>query len=267
VGWLSYDPTLDLVYYGTGNPGPGIPSSGRATTSGRRACSRAPDTGEAVWFYQWSPHDLHDYDGVNENVLVDLAHGGGTRKVLLHPTATATCTCSTARPAQVLSRRSVRARHDVDRRRPEDRALVYDPRRSRARARRARHLPGVAGRQGLAALGLVAAHAAALHPAPEPVPGRETSQASYIAGTPYVGATCKMSAGPAAARRVTAWDPVARARRGRREERSRCGAARSRTAGDVVFYGTMDGWFKAVDARTGSCCGSSRPARESSASR
>ncbi len=60
-------------------PGHGTPSSGRATTSGRRDSSRAtPATGEARWFYQMSPHDLHDYDGVNENVLVDLPIDGTT---------------------------------------------------------------------------------------------------------------------------------------------------------------------------------------------
>ena len=48
-----------------------------------RARRRTP--ARRVWFYQCSPHDLHDYDGVNENVLVDLPIDGATRKVLLHP--------------------------------------------------------------------------------------------------------------------------------------------------------------------------------------
>src|SRR6185503_18775133 len=83
--WLSYDPALDLVFYGTGNPGPWNPEQrpgDNKWTAG--VFARRPDTGEAVWFYQWSPHDLHDYDGINENVLVDLEIGGRQRKVLLH---------------------------------------------------------------------------------------------------------------------------------------------------------------------------------------
>jgi glucose dehydrogenase len=85
-GFLSYDPDLDLIYYGTGNPGPGTRSSGPATTSGPPGIfARNPDTGEAKWFYQWSPHDLHDYDGVNENVLLDMNWEGKQRKVILHP--------------------------------------------------------------------------------------------------------------------------------------------------------------------------------------
>src|SRR6185503_17196788 len=83
--WLSYDPALDLVFYGTGNPGPWNPEQrpgDNKWTAG--VFARRPDTGEAVWFYQWSPHDLHDYDGINENVLVDLEIAGRQRKVLLH---------------------------------------------------------------------------------------------------------------------------------------------------------------------------------------
>src|SRR6185503_16394738 len=47
--------------------------------------ARDADTGQARWALQLNPHDLYDYDGVNENVLVDLSLGGQSRKVLLHP--------------------------------------------------------------------------------------------------------------------------------------------------------------------------------------
>lgn len=84
-GWLSYDPELNLLYYGTANPGPwnaGQRPGDNKWTAGIFA--RNPDTGAAKWFYQWSPHDLYDYDGVNENVLIELPMGGNTRKVLAH---------------------------------------------------------------------------------------------------------------------------------------------------------------------------------------
>ena len=85
-GWISYDPELDLVYYGTANPGPWNPDlrpGDNKWTAGIFA--RDPDTGEAVWAYQWSPHDLYDYDGVNEQLLLDLPINGRTRKVLVRP--------------------------------------------------------------------------------------------------------------------------------------------------------------------------------------
>src|SRR5205085_6988031 len=72
-GWISYDPQLDLIYHGTANPGPWNPDArpgDNLWTCGIFA--RRPDTGEAVWFYQFSPHDLFDWDGINEQILLDL---------------------------------------------------------------------------------------------------------------------------------------------------------------------------------------------------
>ena len=85
-GWISYDPELDLIYYGTSNPGPWNPEvrpgDNKWTSS---IFARRPETGEAIWAYQYSPHDNYDYDAVNENILVDLKINGQTRKTLLHP--------------------------------------------------------------------------------------------------------------------------------------------------------------------------------------
>src|SRR5438094_3726831 len=85
-GWLSYDPELDLVYYGTANPGPWNaeqrPGDNKWTAT---IFARRPATGEARWAYQVSPHDLYDYDGVNELVLLDLDLAGRRRKVAVRP--------------------------------------------------------------------------------------------------------------------------------------------------------------------------------------
>jgi PQQ-dependent dehydrogenase (methanol/ethanol family) len=85
-GWISYDPALDLVYYGTGNPGPWNPE--QRPGDNKWTCgmfARRPDTGEAVWAYQWSPHDVYDHDGINELLLLDLPINGQVRKVLVRP--------------------------------------------------------------------------------------------------------------------------------------------------------------------------------------
>ena len=85
-GWISYNPELDLIYYGTSNPGPWNseqrPGDNKWTAS---IFARRPDTGEAIWAYQYSPHDTFDYDAVNENVLLDLNIKGKVRKTLIHP--------------------------------------------------------------------------------------------------------------------------------------------------------------------------------------
>jgi glucose dehydrogenase len=79
-------PELNLIYYGTGNPGPwnaeARPGDNLWTTG---IFARDPDTGEARWFYQFSPHDLFDYDAINERILLDMEIGGQQRKVLIRP--------------------------------------------------------------------------------------------------------------------------------------------------------------------------------------
>ncbi|CCJ08488.1 Putative pqq dehydrogenase protein [Methylocystis sp. SC2] len=85
-GWLSYDPSVNLIYYGTANPGPWNsnqrPGDNLWTST---IFARDADTGMAKWAYQVSPHDLWDHDEVNENVLVDLEISGAKRKALIHP--------------------------------------------------------------------------------------------------------------------------------------------------------------------------------------
>ena len=72
-GWYSYDPELNLFYYGTGNPGSWNPDQRPGDNKySMTIFARNPDTGKAAWAYQKTPHDAWDYDGINENVLVDL---------------------------------------------------------------------------------------------------------------------------------------------------------------------------------------------------
>jgi glucose dehydrogenase len=80
----------------------------------------------------------------------------------------------------------------------------------------------------------------------------EAITASYIAGTPYVGAIVQMNPARGSQRgRVTAWDPVNAKPRWTIDEGFPVWSGALVTAGDVLFYGTMDGWFKAVDATSG----------------
>src|SRR5439155_1378658 len=84
-GWISYDAQLDLIYFGTGNPGPynteQRPGENKWTNS---VLARRPRDGALVWAYQFTPHDSWDYDSNAEMILVDLVVGGRLRKVLVH---------------------------------------------------------------------------------------------------------------------------------------------------------------------------------------
>src|SRR5207244_1756835 len=105
-GWISYDPELNLIYYGTANPGPwdsdARPGDNKFTSG---IFARDPHTGEAVWFYQFSPHDLYDYDAVNEHILLDLPIHGQARNVLVHPDRNGQADCIARTAAAAMNSR------------------------------------------------------------------------------------------------------------------------------------------------------------------
>jgi alcohol dehydrogenase (cytochrome c) len=85
--WLSgsYDPELNLTYWGVGNPGPDFNSAMRPGDNLYTSSVVAidPDTGELKWHYQFTPHDVWDWDAVQVPVLVDMEWEGSPRKVML----------------------------------------------------------------------------------------------------------------------------------------------------------------------------------------
>ncbi len=85
--WItgSYDPELNLIYWGTGNPGPDMNGDVRPGDN-LYTCSMVAldaDTGQLKWHYQFTPHDVHDWDATEDPVLVDLTIGGKKVKALI----------------------------------------------------------------------------------------------------------------------------------------------------------------------------------------
>ncbi|WP_342451198.1 methanol/ethanol family PQQ-dependent dehydrogenase [Piscinibacter koreensis] len=253
-GFVSYDPALDLVFHGTGNPGPWNPEQRPGSnhwTAG--VFARRPDTGEAVWYYQWSPHDLHDYDGVNENVLVDLPIGGRTRQVLVHPDRNGYIYVLDRATGQVLSADAfvpITTTKGVDLRTGR---LIYNPDKEPRAGRVVRNIcPTSPGGKDWQPSAWSPRTRLLYVPHQNLCQDTETFEVSYIAGTPYVGVDNKMNPGPGGNRgEFSAWDPVARRKAWSIKENFPVWSGALATAGDVVFYGTMEGWFKAVDAKTG----------------
>jgi lanthanide-dependent methanol dehydrogenase len=253
-GWISYDPDADLVFYGTGNPGPWNPEQrpgANKWTAGIFA--RNPDSGDARWFYQWSPHDLHDYDGVNENILLNLQVDGRQRKVLLHPDRNGYVYMLDRLSGEVLSADPfayITTSQGVD---LPSGQLKYNPQTAPQVGRAVRNIcpvsPGAKDWQPSA----YSPRTGLLYiPHQNMCQDAATYQTSYIAGTPYVGADLKMYPGPGGHRgEFSAWDPVKRKEVWTINESFPVWSGALATAGDVVFYGTMDGWFKALDARNG----------------
>ena len=82
----SYDPDLKLIYWGTGNPGPDMDGDIRPGDN-LYTCSMVAldvETGELKWHYQFTPHDVHDWDSTEDPVLINLKKNGATVKALLH---------------------------------------------------------------------------------------------------------------------------------------------------------------------------------------
>ena len=81
----SYDPQLDLVYWGTGNAEPydPRPRGGLDSLYTSSVLAIRPKTGEIACYFQYTPNDVYDTDGTDENVLADVQVGGQTRKVMI----------------------------------------------------------------------------------------------------------------------------------------------------------------------------------------
>jgi len=253
-GWISYDPEADLVYYGTANPGPWNPEQrpgANKWTAGIFA--RRPEDGRARWFYQYSPHDLHDYDGVNENVLLDLPWRGSPRKLLVHPDRNGYVYVFDRLTGQVLSAEPfvhITTTEGVDLKTGQ---LKYNPKKEPRVGEVVREIcPVSPGGKDWQPSAWSPRTRLLYLPHQNLCQDSETYDVSYIAGTPYVGVDSKMYAGPGGSRGAfTAWDVLAGRKRWSIAERFPVWSGALATAGDVVFYGTMEGWFKAVDANTG----------------
>jgi PQQ-dependent dehydrogenase (methanol/ethanol family) len=253
-GFISYDPALDLIYYGTGNPGPWNPDirpGDNKWTAGIFA--RDPDDGAAVWFYQTSPHDLYDWDGINESILVDLPWKGTTRKVLLHPGRTGYMYVMDRASGEVLSATPfthITAATGVDLRTGR---LIPNPAKEPRTGVVIRDIcPASPGGKDWQPAAWSPRLSLLFIPHQNLCMDYEGVEANYIAGTPYLGTNVKMYAGPGGWRgEMLAWDPVAQKSVWSIKEDLPVWSGALVTAGDVVFYGTMDGWFKAIDARSG----------------
>ncbi|HEX3281846.1 MAG TPA: methanol/ethanol family PQQ-dependent dehydrogenase [Pyrinomonadaceae bacterium] len=253
-GWISYDPDQDLIFYGTGNPGPWNPE--QRPGDNKWTCgifARKPENGEAVWYYQFSPHDLHDYDAVNEQILLDLPVNGQTRKVIVRPERNGYVYVLDRTNGQVLSANSyayITSSKGVD---LNSGQLIYNETKTPQAGKVIREIcPAAPGAKDWQPSAFSPRTGLLYIPHQNLCMDVEGLEANYIAGTPYVGANVKMYAGPGGNRgEFLAWDPVKGEKVWAIQEKFPVWSGAVATAGDVVFYGTMDGWFKAVDARSG----------------
>jgi lanthanide-dependent methanol dehydrogenase len=263
-GWISYDPQLNLIYYGSGNPSTWNPKQRPGDNKWSMTIwARNPDNGVAKWVYQMTPHDEWDFDGVNEMILADLNIGGTARKVLVHFDRNGFGYTLDRTNGELLVAEKFdpkvnwASKVDMDKNsKTYGRPLVL-PQYSTEHNGEDVNSKGICP----AALGSKDEQPAAFSPQTGLfyVPTNhvcmdyEPFKVSYTAGQPYVGATLSMYPPPGEKNmgNFIAWD----ARTGKIAwsvpEQFSVWSGALATAGGVVFYGTLEGYLKAVDAKTG----------------
>jgi PQQ-dependent dehydrogenase (methanol/ethanol family) len=249
-GWYSYDPALNLFYHGSGNPGTWNPDQRPGDNKWSMSLwAQNPKTGEVRWVYQMTPHDAWDYDGVNENVLFD--HGG--QKLLAHfdrngfgyTLDRTTGKLVTAKPYGPTNwAKSI----DMTTGRP-----VEDPsKRTTAKGNTEGICPAAIGFKDQQPSAYSPQTGLFYVPTNNICMDYEGVEVKYAAGQPYVGAIVRMFPGPGGNRGAfIAWDPMAGAIKWSIKENLAAYGGAMTTGGGLVFYGTMEGWLKAVDAKTG----------------
>ncbi|MCF7971311.1 MAG: methanol/ethanol family PQQ-dependent dehydrogenase [Methylococcaceae bacterium] len=267
-GWYSYDPELNLVYYGSGNPSTWNPVQRPGDNKWSMSLwARDADTGEVKWVYQMTPHDEWDYDGINEVALADQKIDGKMRKTAVHFDRNGFGYTLDRETGELLVAekfdKSVNWATHIDMKsgRP-----VLDPKFSTE-----------ANGEDVNTVGTCPAALGAKNQQPvsySPQTGLfyvsgnhlcmeyEPFEVSYTAGQPYVGATLSMM--PAGADvltgkpdgttnlgQFTAYDATTGKIAWSNKETFSVWSGSVATAGGVVFYGTLEGYLKAVDAKTG----------------
>ncbi|HEC60467.1 MAG TPA: PQQ-dependent dehydrogenase, methanol/ethanol family, partial [Methylophaga sp.] len=257
-GWYSYDPDLNLVYYGTGNPSTWNPAQRPGDNKWSMSLfARDLDTGVAKWIYQMTPHDQWDYDGINESILIDQNIKGKMRKTAVHFDRNGFGYTMDRVSGELLVAEKfdpmINWAKSIDMK--SGRPIVDD-----------KYAPEVNGEDvnttGICptAMGAKNQEPAAYSPRTGLfyVPANhvcmdfEPFEVEYVSGQPYVGSSVSMYPGPGGNMgRFFAWD----AREGKvvwdNTERFSVWSGALATATDIVFYGTLEGYLKAVDAQTG----------------
>lgn len=251
-GWLSADSALGLVYYGTGSPAPLNPLQRAGDNKWTSAIiAREITTGRVRWALQLTPADAFGYDGSNENLLADLTIGGRAVRALVHFDRNGFAYTID----RVTGRLLVAEKYGPANWASSVSLATAVPMREPAFA-----LPGKKTGVCPSIMGMKTFQPAAWSPASKlfyvPVNNLcmdiEPLPATFTAGRPFLGATVKITPGPGGNRgRFLAWDATTGAIAWESRESFPVFSGALATAGGVVFYGTLDGWLKALDAATG----------------
>jgi PQQ-dependent dehydrogenase (methanol/ethanol family) len=267
-GWYSYDPDLNLVYYGSGNPSTWNPVQRPGDNKWSMSLwARDADTGEVKWVYQMTPHDEWDFDGINEVPLVDQEIGGKLRKTLVHFDRngfgyTLDRVTGELLVAEKFDKAVNWASHvDMKTGRPQV-VSKYSTEQNGEDTNTEGVCPAALGSKNQQPVSYSPQTGYFYISGNHVCMDYEPFEVEYTAGQPYVGATLSMF--PAGVDAITgkadkstnlgqftAWDATTGKIVWSNKEQFSVWSGSVATAGGVVFYGTLEGYLKAVDAKTG----------------
>lgn len=254
-GWYSYDPRLNLLYYGTGNPGTWNPTQRPGDNKWAMSIvARNPDTGEAKWVYQMTPHDGWDYDGINEMVLIDVDYHGHRTPALVHFDRNGFAYVVDRRNGKLLAAHkydpSVDWAHKINMKtgRPD---IDY-----RYMTKSGVDVKGICpssqGDKNEEPISYDPSTGLVYAPLNHLCMDYQAFKVKYKAGFPFVGAIVNMYPGPGGYRgRFIAYNPMTGHTEWQIHDTFQDWGGALTTAGRVAFYGTLTGWFRAVDIKTG----------------
>jgi len=244
------------VYSGIGNPAPynsdQRPGDNKWTNS---VLARNPGDGSLLWAYQFTPNDNWDYDSNAEMIVADLSINGRRRQALVHFDKNGFAYTMDRTSGEVLVAEPyvfVNWASRIDR--ATGRPIIDSLKLTGASRGEAKHIcPSLEGGKSPASPAAYSPRTGLFYvPTVNLCMNYATANTARIRGTPYLGASTPYQAGPGGnLGAFIAWD----ATKGRRvweiKERYPVWSGALATGGDVVFYGTLDGWLKAADARSG----------------
>lgn len=258
-GWYSYDPDLDMFYYGNGNPSTWNPAQRPGDNKWTMSLfGRDLDTGMAKWVYQMTPFDEWDYDGINETPLADQKINGKMRKTLVHfdrngfgytmDRVTGELLVAQKYDPAVNWSNGVSLKTGL-----HDRVAKYSTARNGADVNTTGICPAALGSKDQQPAAYSPRTGLFYVPTNHVCMDYEPFEVEYTSGQPYVGATLNMYPAPGGTHlgNFIAWD----ARVGKivwsNPERFSAWSGALATASDVVYYGTLEGYIKAVDGQSG----------------
>jgi lanthanide-dependent methanol dehydrogenase len=263
-GWTSYDPDLNLIYYGSGNPSTWNPKQRPGDNKWSMTMwARDADTGMAKWVYQMTPHDEWDYDGINEMPLVEQKIDGKDRKLVVHFDRNGFGYTLDRVTGELLVAEKFdpavnwATKVDMDKASPTyGRPLVvakYSTEQNGEDVNTKGVCPAALGSKDEQPSAFSPKTGLFYVPTNHVCMDYEPFRVSYTPGQPYVGATLSMFPAPGGTDmgNFIAWDATKGKIVWSDPEQFSVWSGALATAGDVVFYGTLEGYLKAVDAKTG----------------